>query len=187
MSLFKKAGRIFNSPSGSDTVSIGTAGTGVTAVNYDDGRDITTVLTLTNVDLGITPAALRGVGALIFTFPAGNHVHIATYMNVSLTAGAGNAAVTADLGIGSVIANGAISVLGGTATFENYITGQSTADCAGTPVEALTTATAGVLTGISLSVTGTEKRVYLNAAATWVASEPLLANGTITLKWCKMS
>jgi hypothetical protein len=161
----------------------------VSASTTGDGRDFTTVLTLTNFIVGALAgaAAALGVGNKVFTFPAGAHIHYATYMSLGLTAA--GTTKTPDLGIGSVIASGAVAVLGGTATFEDYITGQTAADIAGTPAVKTSVATAGALTGISINEAASVKDVFVNAAATWSANNTgnLTASGRITLRWTKLS
>lgn len=165
---------------GAATVSVATVG---------DGRDFTTVLTLTNFIVGALAgaAAALGIGSKVFTFPAGAHIHYVSYMSLGLTAA--GTTKTPDLGIGSVIASGAVAVLGGTATFEDYITGQTAADIAGTAAVKTSVATAGALTGISINEVGSVKDVFVNAAATWSANNTgnLTASGTITFKWTKLS
>lgn len=162
----------------------------VTINEYGDGRDITTVLTLTDFVVGALAGAgaALGVGNIVAAYPAGNHVEQFYYETLSLKA-AGTAVAT-KTGLGSVIASGAISVLSGTATFQDRLTGQtiSTAAAGGTAVEALTLATAGFATGIALNATASVKNVFLNAAGTWNANNTanLTASGTIVLKWVKM-
>ena len=164
----------------------GTAGSGVTAVHYGDGKNIISVLTLSGITLSPTGAAALGLGALIFTFPAGTHVHEVTNMNVTLQGGGTVDADTPDVGIGSVVASGVVSVLSGTATFEDYITGQTATDCNGTAIPAFTAATAGALTGISLNAAGDSKAVYLNIADTWAGADTITLAGTVVIKWAKM-
>ncbi len=172
------------------TALIGTAGAGTVAIStIGDGRDFTTVLTLTNFIVGALAgaAAALGIGNKIFTFPAGAHLHHVSYMSLGLTAaGTTN---TPNLGVGSVIATGAIAVLSGTATFQDYITGQTAPDLAGGVVAKTSVATAGALTGISVNESGSVKDVFLNAAATWAANNTanLTATGTVTLRWTKLS
>lgn len=171
-------------------VNQGTPGTNVTAVEYGDGKDITTVLTLTAVDLGAPTAGGNSAhGALVYTFPAGRHVHMVSSFNIGLTIG-GVTTDTPDVGIGSVIGVGAVATLDGTPTFEDYVTGQTwdvaldgTLKAAG-PLGA----TAGVLTGISLNTASSTKAVHLNAADGWNAGVTgnLTATGTIVLKWTVM-
>lgn len=172
------------------TKNAGTVGAGtVTAVETGDGRDMTTVLTLTNFVVGAIPGAgALAVGNIVYTFPAGVHVHQVTYTNFGLTIT--GTAQTPVWGIGSVVGSGAVAVLNGTPTFMDYVTEQTAPDSAGTldPTGPLG-ATAGLMTGISLNKAGDVKAVHLNAAETWAAdnNSNLLANGTITLRWTKLS
>lgn len=158
---------------------------------YGDGRDITTVLTLTNFIVGALngAAAALGVGNIVYAFPAGQHLEL-VYGFSSLALTATGTAVTCKTGLGSVIASGAVSVLSGTATFQDRLTAQdiTTASTGGTAVSALTAATAGIGTGIALNVAASVKNVYLNAAGTWNANNvgSLTASGVIVLKWTKM-
>lgn len=171
-------------PLGSTPSTIST----VTTVEYGDGRDITTELTLTNFVVG----ALAGAGAALamgnicYTFPAGAHFTTVAYKNISLTAA--GTAVAADLGIGSIVGAGAQSVLSGVgATAEDYLTGVATTTGAsgGTAVAQLVAVTATIATNVAASV----KNVFLNAAGTWNADNTgnLTATGTIVIKWTKMS
>lgn len=162
----------------------GTPGTNVTASHQSgDGVRYVTTLTLTNVSYTIAGAANEAVGALIYTFPAGVHAHTVTNMDIALQGGGTVDADTPDIGVGSVIATGAVAVLGGTPTFEDYITGQTAADCSGTATEKMTAATAGYGTGISLNESGDAKTMHLNIADGWAGADTLLASGTITFEW----
>lgn len=174
-------------------VNLGTTPVGtVSIVEYGDGKDVTTVLTLTNFIVGALAgaAANLGVGNIVYAYPAGQHFELVySFSNIVLTC-AGTAVAT-DTGLGSVIASGAIAVLSGTATFEDRLTGQTinTAAGGGAAVSALTAATAGIGTGISLNVAASVKNIFLNSAGAWNANNTgnLTASGTIVLKWSKMS
>lgn len=174
-------------PLGSTPSTIST----VTATEYSTGKDVVTVLKLTNFVVGTMSAGNSlGIGNIVYTFPAGQHLELVyAFDGISLTA-AGDA-TNVDLGLGSVIASGAVSVLSGTATFENRLTGQTvaTASGGGAAASALLAATAGIGTGISLNVAGSVKNVFLNGAASWAAnnSGSLTASGTIVLKWTIMN
>jgi len=176
-------------------VELGTAGTGVTAVSYGDGRNFTTELTFTDYIV----AALAGAAAAkvlvpseaIYIFPAGAHVLEVSFASLALTAA--GTAVTPDVGLGSVVGDGsANAVLSASAAgAEDIMTGFPIAD---TDTHAVVNngpvgATAGILTDISLNAVGGVKNVFLNAAATWNADNTgnLTATGTITLKWTLMS
>lgn len=173
-------------------VAIGSTPVGtVTFKEYGDGKDITTVLTLTSFIVGALDgvAADKGIGNIVYEFPAGQHFEL-VYSLSSLVLTAEGTAVVTDTGLGSVIASGAIAVLSGTATFEDRLTGQaiSTDPAGGAAVSALTAATAGIGTGISLNVAASVKKVFLNSAGTWNADNinNLTASGTIVLKWSRM-
>jgi len=168
---------------------IGTAGTNVTAAHYGDGYHHTTVLTLTDVAIAIAAAADEGNGALIYTFPAGVHIHEVSYMSVALQGGGTVNADTPDIGIGSVVASGANALLSAVgATSEDYITGQTASDCNGTAtVVGPLGATAGILTGISLNKAADVKAVYLNVADGWAGTDTVAASGTVVLKWSKVA
>lgn len=173
-------------------VALGTAGAGTVSVTeYGNGRDVTTVLTLTSFVIGAIPAAAAalGVGNIVYSFPAGQHFELVSSLS-SLVLTIPGTTVSTDTGLGSVIATGAVSILSGTATFEDRLTGQtiSAASGGGTAVSALTAATTGIGTGISLNVAASVKNVFLNSAGTWNVNNlgNLTATGTIVLKWTKM-
>lgn len=161
------------------TTNVGTAATGVTAVEQGDALHHKTTLTLATVLPAIAGGAALGVGKLIYTFPAGAINIRATQMNVSITQTEGNIdADTPDGGIGTVIASGVVSVLGGTATFENLLTGQTFDNCTGT-AELKTVATSLVIEAASAHT------IHFNVADTWAASGDLAAivAGTVIIEW----
>ena len=164
----------------------GTPGTGVTALEIGDGYNHTTILTMTAQALDPpTAGAAEAHGHLLYTFPAGVHVHEVTYMDIALQGGGTVDTDTPDVGIGSVIGSGANATLNAVgATSEDYITGQTATNCSGTAtVVGPVGAVAGVLTGISLNGAADVKAVYLNYADTWAGADTLAATGTVVLKW----
>ena len=165
----------------------------VTIVEYADGRDVTTELTLANFIIGAQAgaAAALGLGNIVYAFPAGQHFELVSALSAIVLTCAGTAVASVDVGLGSVIASGAVATLDGTATFEDRLTGQTfaTASGGGAAGSFLKAATAGIGAGISLNVAGSVKNVFLNAAATWNADNTgnLTASGKVILKWTKMS
>jgi len=143
------------------TYSPGTANTGVTATHYTgDGKNFTTKLVVSQADaLTVADNAALGDGYLLYTFPAGAYSVTSIKMDMAITL-AEDTTATPDVGLGSVEATGAVSVLSGTATFEDYLTGQTAADCAGTAT--LKTAAAALVVEAAAAHT-----LYFNAAATW--------------------
>jgi len=175
------------------TTTGGTVGTGVTAVETSaDGKHFITTLTLTAVAMGtiLGAGADAAFGAVIYTFPAGVHLHKVSYISVGLTTAGATKTDTPEVGVGSVIATGEVSALNGTATFEDYVTGSAAANASGTAtVSGPIGATAGVLTDISLNKAADAKTVHFNAADGWAAGAAgaLTATGTVVLSWEKLA
>jgi hypothetical protein len=169
----------------------GTPETGVTATEYSsDGRHFVTVLTFTGLAVGTIAAGDKAYGKKIYTLPAGAQLVKASYMSVGLTTAGSTKTDTPDVGIGSVIATGNVALLNGTATFEDYLTGQTAADVNGTAtVAGPICATAGALTGIALNSAASAKTIHLNVADGWNAGAvgALTATGTVAISWEKLA
>lgn len=169
--------------------SAGAAGSGgISAAEYGTGIDHQTVLTFEDVALpDIAGGANLAVGKLAYTFPAGEIIVESASMALSLTQTDGNVtADTPDIGIGTVIGSGAVAVLGGTATFEDIITGQTAADVDG----AVTTKTSIPTAGVPLVIaTAAAHTVHVNVADGWAANgdDGILINGTLILNWKLMA
>lgn len=158
-------------------------GTYVLAEEYGDRHAHRTVLRV-NTTLGaIAGGANLGLGKLLYTLPAGEVIVRAASMSMAIKQTDGNiTADTPEVGLGTVIASGAVAVLSGTATFENILTGQVAADCNGTATvktvadQVLVIATAGAHT------------VYFNVADGWAASGDAgaLLYGAVVLDWTYM-
>ncbi len=172
--------------------AIGTTPVGtVTIVEYSTGRDVLVELTLTNFIVGALAgaAAALGVGNIVYTVPAGQHLEL-VYSLSSIVLTCVGTAVSTDTGLGSVIATGAVSVLDGTATFEDRLTGITitTAAAGGAAASSIAGATAGIGTGIAVNGTGAIKNVFLNSAGTWNANNTgnLTASGKIYMKYSRV-
>lgn len=168
--------------------NIGTSATGVTAVEVGDGYDHTTILTVNTVLPAIAGGAALGVGVLLYTLPAGAQMVEAVHMALAITQTQGHInADTPTVGIGTVIATGAVSVLSGTATFQNLGVGKAAADANGTATVQTSLATASPFALIS--EIGGVKSVYFNAAFAWAASGDAAAKvtGTLIIKWNQLS
>lgn len=159
----------------------GTPATGVTAVEYGDGVHHKTVLTIDTVLPAIAGGANLGVGKLIYTFPAGNVQVQAASMDVAIKQSTNKiTADTPEIGLGTVIASGAVDVLSGTATFEDILTASVAADCNGTATKAMPALAAPV------SILAADAHtVHLNTADGWAAQGDPAAKltGTVTLYW----
>jgi hypothetical protein len=175
-------------PFGSDesrtTINVGTLNklTGLTAVEDGNGHAHRTVFTLDAFALGsATGAAALGFGKLIYTLPAGACIIKASKIDIALQGGGVVDADTPDMGLGTVIASGVVSVLSGTATFENILTGQTVNDCAGTAEVKTTLATASPF-GLVVE-TADAHTIHLNIADTWAGADDITATGTIIIEW----
>lgn len=162
------------------SANVGAANAGTTAVEYGDGRNHVTVLTVNTTLPAIAGGANLGVGKLLYTLPAGACVIHAAKMSLAITQTQGNiTADTPDGGLGSVIASGAVATLDGTPTFEDILTGQTFNDCNGT-AEVKTVANQPMV-----METGAAHTVHFNVADGWAASGDAAAGlaGTVILHW----
>lgn len=160
--------------------NVGTVGAAtVTATEDGFGKIHVTTLTLDTFVLpAVAGAGANGDGALLYTLPAGAQIVEHARLNVSIYADNGQVqSDTPDVGLGSVVATGAVSVLSGTATFENILTGQTYADLNGTAKKAI-----GVGSDFTTDTTGA-KTIYLNRADTFANGSNLHANGTVIIPW----
>ena len=162
------------------TANVGTIGSYGTVLEYGNDRTHTTIIALSGALPAIAGGANLAVGRLIYTLPAGNiRITNALFNNVAITKTQGYiTADTPDIGLGTVIGSGAVAVLGGTATFENILTGQTMANCNGTGVKAGASSTLNILAADAHTV-------YLNVADGWAASGDAAAaiSGTVVLSW----
>jgi hypothetical protein len=116
------------------TANVGAAGTSVTATEYGDGHNHFTYLATGYITDAYTFAdnASLGVGYLAYTFPSGAIVVESAYMTVRILAASTEIKTdTPDVGIGTAVATGDISVLSSIAASENILTGQTMANCNG--------------------------------------------------------
>lgn len=164
-------------------LNLGTVGAGSTVTEYGDGYNHTSVITVNTTLPSIAGGASLGVGKLLYTFPSNAHALWVSYMSLAITQTQGHInANTPNVGLGTVIASGAVSVLSGTATFQDIITGSNAANCTGTPTVSVVAPTAGAP---FIKLAGGVHTVYFNAAAAWAASgdAAALLTGTVVLNW----
>jgi len=151
----------------------------------------TTELALVGTSLGNGgDGAALGIGVLVYTFPAGDYHFIDANIKGAFSS-TGAYTNVLDFGLGSVIASGVVSVLGGTATFEDYIGSLTSA--------ALNAGGAGMGVSGDAAANGIRNRVvlaaaahtlHLNAAGTWTdiaAASPVLFTGLIQVRWRPLS
>lgn len=175
--------------------NVGTLGaTTVSAEEYGDSINHTSVLTLASFAVGTSgDNASLGFGALLYTFPAGIiRVTDAAFVGLGITAAISVTTDTPEVGLGTVVATGAIATLGaGAATMENILEGGTPAiagDVAGTVFNASrgSNLNAGGLIIPAASV----HTVYLNVADGWAdvtAAGAVTASGVVVINWQKLS
>lgn len=160
---------------------VGTPNTGVVATEYGNGRNHTTILTVSQEDaLTFADGANIADGYLLYTLPAGAVLTSGASMDMAVTAAdSGLAAGATEVGVGTVIASGAVAVLSGTATFEDIVTGQVAAS-AGVVVPAVVSTALPILAASAHTV-------HLNVAlaSTVAAGSDLSVDlaGTVVLNW----
>lgn len=163
------------------TSNIGVAGTGTTAVEYGDGYQHTTVLTVDSVLPAITGGVDQATGKLLYTLPAGACIINNAYMSMAITQSESHInADTPDIGLGTTIGSGANATLDAVGTdAENILTGQTATNCTGTPN--IKTVADQVL----VVEAGDNHTVYFNAADGWAADGDTAAvlEGTVVLHW----
>ena len=173
------------------SVSVGTAGTNVTAVEYGNGIFHKTVLTLSAVAVAISDLHVGG-GSLIYTFPEGNIAVLGGIASVAETttstiASTLKASKTLSVGVGSVVT--ALQDSGTLVTTQQDLVNAFSATSSATINVAGATAN-GKLSATTLTRydgTSSAQGVYLNcgvptatdidadATSTW--------SGTVTLVW----
>lgn len=153
---------------------------GVTVVERGDEYNHVSMLTVASTLPAIPGGPAKGIGKLLYTLPAGAIVIDRAYINLAITQSEGFiTADTPEVGLGTVIASGAVAVLSGTATFEDILTGQVAADCDGTATVKT------VADQVLVIEAGDAHTVHLNVADTWAASGDAAAAiaGTVVLHW----
>lgn len=174
--------------------NVGTVTTSSTTVaeEHGDGVNHITKLTMTAFAVGTSgDNASLGIGAKFYTFPAGTiEINEATIVG-GLTAAISVTTNTPEVGIGTVIASGAVAVLSGTATFEDVIDGNTSTTGGDTVAPDVAGGTfykgAGTRLPVMIKTTGGKARdLFLNCAVAWAdvtAPGAVTFTGVITLKW----
>ena len=167
------------------SANVGTANTGVTAVEHGDGYNHTTILTVSQED-AVTVADNSALcdGYLLYTFPAGEIIVNSASISMAVTL-AEDTTATPEVGLGTVIGSDTQATLGADDAGCEDILGPATADdCAGT-AEVLTVAV-GAGTPLVIAAAGAHL-VHFNLAATWAdtAGTDLTGDiaGTVVLNW----
>lgn len=155
-------------------------GINVVATESKGGSFYRTTLKLNSFTMAVAGAANEAIGYLIATFPAGGH-HLHSVAGAVQLKGTGTVdADTPDVGIGTVVATGAVAVLGGTASFEDIVDGVTATDCNNTVIGI------GASPDDELSSAPEAKAVYLNIADGWAGADTITVTGAVVIEWTKM-
>lgn len=170
--------------------TVTTAGTTV-AEEHGDGVRHLTKLTMTAFSLGNSgDNASLGIGAKFYTFPAGTIVVKGVSIVGGLSAAVSVTAQTPEVGIGTVIASGAVATL--STTFEDYVDGGAAGGIGGDLVAPDLVGTvfykSALFTNPVIVKTsgGKTHDMFLNAAVAWAdiaAVAPVLFTGVILIEW----
>lgn len=158
----------------------GTAGTNCTAVEYGDGLNHTTIITMTGVAATIGDNASLAGGALIYTLPAGPIVVNGATMSVAMTLTTGTPKTdTPELGMGTTQGSGVNATLGDVGAGAENILGPAVANDINGTAELLTGAP-----GLKIE-TADAHTVYFNYADGWADVDNTAATltGTVVLNW----
>ena len=165
----------------------GTVGTNCTVIEYGNETYHVSSITVTGVAYVIGDTAALGIGALIYTFPAGIvHVQVADCsVGLNLTTGTPTSD-TPEIGLGTTIGSGANATLGAVDAAAENIAGPSACDDIAGTAEAFNSLTAeGTKTNTLVIAAAADHTVYLNFADTWanVDNTAATATGTVRLAW----
>lgn len=153
-------------------------------VEYRDGIVRKSVITVPAFSF-TTTAAAKGIGQGIYTFPEGWVLPIAASVTYSYTPGDNSTA--GEIGLGTTIASGAVSVLSGTAAFQDIMDGKTLGNgTGGTAVTGTFKHAGGGTSGTMDALDGSSaaKEVHLNIASTWGGTGGVVVNSaTVTLWW----
>ena len=146
------------------------------AYEYGVGPFRRTILkTGVSLTKNIASDAAEGFGQKLYTFPEGLIVPIGGKIEVTSTCETGLSATAGEVGLGTVIATGAIATLGaGAATMEDIMEGTTIANHVAATALAIDEANLSVVFGTQgatapgvLDGSGTAKAVHFNVASTW--------------------
>ena len=161
------------------SASIGTAGTGTTAVEYGDKYHHVTVLTVAG-ELSAITTGNHAVGLLVYTLPSTAQIIKSAYMSIGITQTEGNIdADTPKVGLGTTIGKTAVANLTNPTTLHDILEEQDADNCTGT-AEVKT-----IGNQVLVIEYGSAHTVHFNAAYGWASDGDAAAKvaGTIILEW----
>ena len=182
------------------TADVGTVATDATTsvVEYGNAIEHMTVLTMTNFAIGTSgDNASLGIGAKFYTWPTGVNILVEEVaLSGGITAAISVTTDTPEVGIGTVVASGAVATLT-TATWENLMDGGasgSSVDAAGVAPDVAGTVfhkkSLTTVTPIIKATGGAARDLFLNVADGWAdvtAAGAVTFTGKILIEWKVLS
>jgi len=164
-------------------VNVGVAGTGVTAVEYGDGHNHTTVLTIAATDaVTVADNAALADGHLVYTFPAGAIIVNSGYLSAAISVAEDTTNSAAEAALGTVVGAGANATLGAVGATSEDISGPAASITCDGAAEVVTM----LATDILIAAAGAHT-VFFNIASTWgnTAGTDLTGDlsGTAVINW----
>ena len=151
-------------------VTVNTSYTGVYATKF----------TISTTTQAIAAAAL-GFGIELGTLPKGNICVESVSLDLGYV-GSGTTTVTPEIGVGTVVAVGAITTIGaGAATMEDCMDGTNGTAFAATAAKTYNVMAQGEID--QKDGTTTAKTLFLNFAGNWATTETLTFTGSVTVAW----
>lgn len=156
-----------------------------------DGVRYRTVIEVNGLQKAIGSDAALGFGEHIASFPVGLIMPVGGYISLTSTCATGLSASAGEIGLGSVIASGAIATLT-TATFDDLMDGTTISDhVAATALRSRKANVAGLggtaaTNGVRvLDGSSAAAKIHLNIASTWnqTDAESVTFSGRVILDW----
>jgi hypothetical protein len=148
-----------------DTGITWSTGTRPSVVEYRDGHVHKTVITVPAFSWATTTAS-KANGQAIYQFPEGYILPLAAAVVATST-------VAGEVGLGTTVASGAVSVLSGTAAFQDILDGKTLSNqVASTALATSVCDAAGGTSGTMAAINGsaTAAKVYLNHASAYTGT-----------------
>lgn len=163
--------------------NVGAANTGVTAAEYGDGYNHTTVLTIDVTDaITVDDDAALADGYLVYTFPAGAIIVNSGYLSGAISVAEDTTNSAAEAALGTTMAAGAVATIGASAATDEDISDPAAGIVCDGVLEVVTMLATDVLIA-----TGDAHTVHFNVASTWgnTAGTDLTGDisGTAVINW----
>lgn len=161
----------------------GVAPAGVTAEEYGDGYNHTTVLTIAMEDaINVADNAALADGALVYTFPAGAIIVTSAYLSAAIEVAEDTTNSAAEAALGTVVAADANATIGASSATAEDLSGPADSITCDGVAEVVTMLATDVLIA-----SGDAHTVFFNIASTWADTDGIDLtgdlSGTAVINW----